>query len=560
MLANQFTDKMDKLGKTSPDSAAFSKYKASRIEQGFTVSHYAGKVEYRTQGWLTKNRDPLNENLTSVLSKSTDSYVSTMFAEYADVEVVSEGPRTRIRRGAFRTVGQRHKEDLAALMSQLNATQPHFIRCIVPNVHKQPGLVEVRLVLTQLRCNGVLEGIRIARIGFPNRLPFAEFRRRFAILGPPTPRHRTAFVEGKEACSAILRSLDLDAQSYRLGLTKVFFKAGILAELESRRDDCLADIITRLQATCRRHIERRRANRVLHRSAAVETIQRNARIYIALRQWPWWKLYQQVRPLLAAARSDDEMKRREQELASAKEQAAAQALVRQRLEAERVELEDQRATMEKALASERALAADKDAALERGLQRETALREQLQAVETDLQAVEERLSAAIKAKEDSDQRIARLDTAYANQTKLLETLQAEQAAWKVKEAELASQTSVKTAEWERIVSERDTSVAAVSELKRQLSEAGQDRRREESRLTLAVTSLETRLAASSKDASDIRRQLLASEGDRQAAVEARAVLQKESESLRSALASKEADLKRSTSGEKLRGRMCTCMR
>ncbi|KAK4048073.1 class II myosin [Microbotryomycetes sp. JL221] len=540
----QFTEKLDTLYKTQPVLPSFAKYTPTRIEQGFTVSHYAGKVEYRTDGWLTKNRDPLNDNLASVMANSTESFISKLFSEFAETEALDVvAPRSKGRRGAFRTVGQRHKEDLAALMTQLNATQPHFIRCIVPNTKKQPSKIDVPLVLTQLRCNGVLEGIRIARIGFPNRLPFAEFRRRFGILAPPSlSLSRTTFVEGKEACSAILRSLDLDNQSFRLGLTKVFFKAGILAELESRRDDRLADIVTRLQATCRRQIVRRQANRVLNRAAAVETIQRNARVYLALRQWPWWKLYQQVRPLLAAARSDEEMRRKEQELAAAKEQATREAAQRVKLEEAAAALERQRVSMEKELAGERALLSDKDAALGRGIQRESQLKERLATMEEEAVAIEKQLRETNAVKAQLEERIINLDTTHDNQRKLLETLQAEQLAWKAKEAELASQTSVKTEEWNRVLSERDSNVTAASDLKRQLSEERQDRRREESRLTAAAHELETKLGMLSKESLDVRQQTVSLEKERQRLNEELVALRRAKESAEGQVVARSSEL------------------
>jgi len=162
-----------------------SKYAPARFGQDFTVQHYAGKVEYRTDGWLEKNKDPLNDNLTRVLASSSEPYVASLFQDctgvFADISLTSgaafpAGKKRGVKKGAFRTVGQRHKEQLALLMAQLQATQPHFVRCIVPNVNKKPGRVDVPLVLDQLRCNGVLEGIRIARLGYPNRLPFVEFR------------------------------------------------------------------------------------------------------------------------------------------------------------------------------------------------------------------------------------------------------------------------------------------------------------------------------------------------------------------------------------------------
>ena len=277
-----------------------SKYAPSRFEQGFSVQHYAGKVEYRTEGWLEKNKDPLNDNLTRVLASSSERYIGGLFGEYAETPATPGsgfgviGVRKKIlKKGAFRTVAQRHKEQLMYLMNQLQATQPHFVRCIVPNPNKKPGRVDVPLVLDQLRCNGVLEGIRIARLGYPNRLPFVEFRQRYEVLTPGIiPR---GYMDGRKACLRMVDALELDKMSFKIGTSKIFFKAGVLAELEERRDALLFDVFSRMQAMARMWTARRQIKKILNRAAAVRTIQRNARVYGELREWGWWQLYTKVR-------------------------------------------------------------------------------------------------------------------------------------------------------------------------------------------------------------------------------------------------------------------------
>ena len=275
-----------------------AKYELPKFAQGFIITHYAGKVEYRTDGWLEKNKDPLNDNLTRVLAASTQPYVASLFQGYASPGLLSSsvgfsmGKKRGVKKGAFRTVAQRHKEQLALLMNQLHATQPHFVRCIVPNANKKPGRVDVPLVLDQLRCNGVLEGIRIARLGYPNRLPFVEFRQRYEIMTPGIiPR---GYMDGRKACLRMVEALELDKELYRVGTSKIFFKAGVLAELEERRDALLYDVFSRLQAVARKFSVRRQMKKILNRAIAIRTIQRNARVYNELRDWPWWQLYTKV--------------------------------------------------------------------------------------------------------------------------------------------------------------------------------------------------------------------------------------------------------------------------
>jgi myosin heavy chain 9/10/11/14 len=188
--------------------------------EGFILTHYASDVEYSTAEWLSKNKDPLNENITNLLANSSDSHIAFLFE---DVDSVRSNKR--VKRGIFRTVAQRHKEQLNSLMAQLNSTQPHFVRCIIPNEYKRPRQFNAPLVLDQLRCNGVLEGIRIARTGFPNRMSFAEFRQRYELLTSGLPH---GFIESRNAAQMILSSLDLDRNMYQLGRTKVFFRAGLV--------------------------------------------------------------------------------------------------------------------------------------------------------------------------------------------------------------------------------------------------------------------------------------------------------------------------------------------
>ena len=203
-----------------------NKYDVPRFNQGFILSHYAGKVEYSTEGWLDKNKDPLNENVTRLLAGSTHKYIADLFAEYSGEGEDTSKARLGVKKGAFRTVAQRHKEQLNALMTHLYSTEPHFVRCIIPNEEKKPAKIQVPLVLDQLRCNGVLEGIRICRAGFPNRLAFADFRQRYELLAPGViPK---GYMDGRQAAQRLLEQIQLDASQYRIGSSKVFFRAGVV--------------------------------------------------------------------------------------------------------------------------------------------------------------------------------------------------------------------------------------------------------------------------------------------------------------------------------------------
>ncbi|CAF1346369.1 unnamed protein product [Adineta steineri] len=243
----------------------------------FSIIHYAGKVEYSAEQWLMKNMDPLNDNVVALLQTSSDPFTREIWKDVtiwgmrpvlilpnialipdyteivglsaADPNDATSSLKANIKKGMFRTVGQLYKEQLTKLMGTLKNTNPNFVRCILPNQQKKAGVIHSPLVLEQLRCNGVLEGIRICRNGFPNRILFQEFRQRYEILCPNViPK---GFMDGKAASQKMIKELELDENLYRIGLTKIFFRSGVLGHLEEERDLKLTDIITQLQALCR---------------------------------------------------------------------------------------------------------------------------------------------------------------------------------------------------------------------------------------------------------------------------------------------------------------------
>merc|ERR1719412_3484205 len=131
-------------------------------------------------------------------------------------------------------------------MKVLYSTDPHFIRCVVPNTHKIPGGVEPGLVMHQYRCNGVLAGIAICRKGFPNKITYPEFKARYIILAA---KEVAKAKKDKDIAKAVFKKIALETEKYRLGHTKVFFRAGILGYMEEVRDDRISMVIAWLQAT-----------------------------------------------------------------------------------------------------------------------------------------------------------------------------------------------------------------------------------------------------------------------------------------------------------------------
>uniref|UniRef100_A0A8C9UU97 Myosin-7B n=1 Tax=Spermophilus dauricus TaxID=99837 RepID=A0A8C9UU97_SPEDA len=309
--------------------------KKRKYQAHFEVVHYAGVVPYSIVGWLEKNKDPLNETVVPIFQKSQNRLLATLYENYAgscSTEPPKSGVKEKRKKAAsFQTVSQLHKENLNKLMTNLRATQPHFVRCIVPNENKTPGVMDAFLVLHQLRCNGVLEGIRICRQGFPNRLLYADFRQRYRILNPSAIPDDT-FMDSRKATEKLLGSLDIEHTQYQFGHTKVFFKAGLLGVLEELRDQRLAKVLTLLQARSRGRLMRLEYQRMLGGRDALFTIQWNIRAFNAVKNWSWMKLFFKMKPLLRSAQAEEELAALRAELRGLRGALAAAEAKRQELE------------------------------------------------------------------------------------------------------------------------------------------------------------------------------------------------------------------------------------
>lgn len=411
-----------------------TKYRPSRLGHGFILTHYAAEVEYSTKSWLEKNKDPLNDNITRLLASSTDSHVAELFADCADTDEASGSGRSRVKKGLFRTVAQRHKEQLHSLMMQLHSTHPHFVRCILPNHKKRPKQFNNLLVLDQLRCNGVLEGIRIARTGFPNRLPFAEFRQRYEVLCSNMP---TGYLEGQAAASIMLEKLGLDKALFRVGLTKVFFRAGVLAELEEQRDALITEIMARFQSVARGFVQRRAAYKRLFRTEATRIIQRNFNVYLDLVENPWWQLIVKMKPLLGATRTATEVTKRDAMIKQLNEKMRLDSEQRSKLEEDRRNVHSEMLRIQQTLESERALALDKEEIFNRLRTREAELEEKLAGAIDDQERLEDQLDEMMEAKSRAEQDVEKYRVQLEQAAMLMAKLEEEKGQLSTKSNELA---------------------------------------------------------------------------------------------------------------------------
>ncbi|CAL8397728.1 unnamed protein product [Arctogadus glacialis] len=311
-----------------------------RPEAHFSLVHYAGVVDYNIGNWLVKNKDPLNETVVGLYQKSNLKLLGVLFAGYSgsDSDAAEKSGAGKKKKGSsFQTVSALHRENLNKLMTNLKSTHPHFVRCLIPNETKTPGAMENPLVMHQLRCNGVLEGIRICRKGFPNRIQYGDFKQRYRILNPSAiPEGQ--FIDNKKAAEKLLGTLDIDHEQYRFGHTKVFFKAGLLGALEEMRDDRLTLIITGVQSRARGILARLEFQKIVERRDALLVIQWNVRAFMGVKNWPWMKMYFKIKPLLKSAESEKEMANMKEEFLKLKEAYAKSEARKKELEEKMVSL------------------------------------------------------------------------------------------------------------------------------------------------------------------------------------------------------------------------------
>ncbi|KAM3350509.1 hypothetical protein ACQJBY_022944 [Aegilops geniculata] len=218
----------------------FAKPKLSRT--AFTIQHYAGDVIYQSDHFLDKNKDYVVAEHQELLNASRCSFVSVLFPP---------APEENTKSSKSSSIATRFKMQLHELMETLSSTEPHYIRCVKPNSVLKPAIFENTNVLQQLRCSGVLEAIRISCAGYPTRKLFHDFLHRFRILAPEILKEKN---DEKTTCQKVLDKIGLEG--YQIGRTKVFLRAGQMAELDARRTEARNTAARGVQSQLRTHVAR----------------------------------------------------------------------------------------------------------------------------------------------------------------------------------------------------------------------------------------------------------------------------------------------------------------
>ncbi|MCJ8744151.1 hypothetical protein PDJAM_G00115400 [Pangasius djambal] len=392
-------------------SIAFQKPKPAKgkAEAHFSLVHYAGTVDYNISGWLDKNKDPLNDSVVQLYQKSANKLLSFLYASHASAN----------------------------------------------------GLMENFLVIHQLRCNGVLEGIRICRKGFPSRILYGDFKQRYKVLNASViPEGQ--FIDNKKAAEKLLGSIDVDHTQYKFGHTKVFFKAGLLGTLEEMRDEKLANLVTMTQALCRGFLMRREFVKMMERRESIFTIQYNIRSFMNVKHWPWMKLYFKIKPLLKSAETEKEMAAMKENFEKMKEDLAKALARKKELEEKMVSLLQEKNDLQLHVAAETENLADAEERCEGLIKSKIQLEAKLKETNERLED-EEEINAELTAKK------RKLEDECSELKKDIDDLELTLA--KVEKEKHATENKVKNLTEE--MTSQDESIAKLTKEKKALQEAHQ---------------------------------------------------------------------------------------
>ncbi|KAL0625310.1 Myosin-9, partial [Plecturocebus cupreus] len=530
----------------------FQKPKQLKDKADFCIIHYAGKVDYKADEWLMKNMDPLNDNIATLLHQSSDKFVSELWKDVdriigldqvAGMSETALPGAFKTRKGMFRTVGQLYKEQLAKLMATLRNTNPNFVRCIIPNHEKKAGKLDPHLVLDQLRCNGVLEGIRICRQGFPNRVVFQEFRQRYEILTPNSiPK---GFMDGKQACVLMIKALELDSNLYRIGQSKVFFRAGVLAHLEEERDLKITDVIIGFQACCRGYLARKAFAKRQQQLTAMKVLQRNCAAYLKLRNWQWWRLFTKVKPLLQVSRQEEEMMAKEEELVKVREKQLAAENRLTEMETLQSQLMAEKLQLQEQLQAETELCAEAEELRARLTAKKQELEEICHDLEARVEEEEERCQHLQAEKKKMQQNIQELEEQLEEEESARQKLQLEKVTTEAKLKKLEEEQIIVEDQNCKLAKEKKLLEDRIAEFTTNLMEE------EEKSKSLAklknkheamITDLEERLRREEKQRQELEKTRRKLEGDSTDLSDQIAELQAQIAELKMQLAKKEEEL------------------
>ncbi|XP_065760420.1 unconventional myosin-XVIIIb isoform X1 [Muntiacus reevesi] len=327
------------------------------------IAHQLGHdpVRYDLTGWLHKAKPNLAAlDAPQVLQRSSREELRNLFQSraklspvcraVAGLEGTSQQAQQRncaVRRTFASSLAavkrkapcSQIKLQMDALISVIRRSQLHFIHCLVPSAAgesrggqgsptpPQPGgdkpeagwslPSDIPALRVQLAGSYILEVLRLHRAGYADHMGLTQFRRRFQVLDPVLMKELTSAPEGvdeRKAVAQLLQTLDLEKKAVAVGHSQVFLKAGVVSRLEKQREKLVSQSIVLFQAACRGFLSRQGFKKLKTHRLAARCIQKNVAVFLAVRDWPWWRLLASLRPLLSATIGEEQLRAKEAEL------------------------------------------------------------------------------------------------------------------------------------------------------------------------------------------------------------------------------------------------------
>ena len=146
----------------------------------FIINHYAGAVLYDSEGFVEKNKDETPRGASTLLESSSKGFVQLLgkITRGDEGEAPASGARSKKRP----TVGSQFSSQLTDLRKRIDQTAPHYVRCLKPNQSLKPSEFEHSIIADQLRYAGVLEAIRVSRVGYSQRYSHSAFVERYRFI------------------------------------------------------------------------------------------------------------------------------------------------------------------------------------------------------------------------------------------------------------------------------------------------------------------------------------------------------------------------------------------
>ncbi|XP_013858260.1 unconventional myosin-VIIa [Austrofundulus limnaeus] len=260
----------------------------SEHDAEFGIRHFAGLVYYDTKGFLEKNRDAVSSDIIKMIDMSTNKLLRQIFENELSTNGVKNTknsnvimtPKSTLRgqtdnRKQVPTLSAQFRLSLDSLMKALSACQPFFIRCFKPNNSKQSEMFDRELCMRQLRYSGMMDTIRIRKLGFPVRHTFEDFLTRYRVFMKSNicdPRTSGAGACCEAICKAVIKGKD----EWKIGSTQIFLKDAHDAALEKLREEELSRVAVVIQRVMLGHKHRKS---FLEKRRAALVLQKNWRAY-----------------------------------------------------------------------------------------------------------------------------------------------------------------------------------------------------------------------------------------------------------------------------------------